>query len=318
MEIKTRKIVIVGAGHVGSHCAFALATQGVCDEIIMVDVDEEKANSQAVDISDAVAYLPHHIEVRYGNLEDCSDADIVVISAGPLPMKNQSRLDTLESTLKVINTIVDPIVKSGFDGIFVSISNPCDIIAHYIWEKTGFPKNRVIGTGTALDSSRLRRILASEIGIDQKSIQAYSMGEHGDSQMVPWSHVYIGGKPIFDLIKEKPDTYGKLDLIDIVKRTAYAGWVVLNGKGSTEFGIGTALTEVVKTILHDEKKILPCSTLLEGEYGQENIFASVPVILGKNGVEEVIEINLTEQEQEEFNNTCIILKDYIEKAKTIN
>lgn len=318
MEIKTRKIVIVGSGHVGSHCAFALATQGVCDEIIMVDIDEEKANSQAVDISDAVAYLPHHIEVRCGNLEDCSDADIVVISAGPLPMKNQSRLDTLESTLKVINTIVDPIVKSGFDGIFISISNPCDIIAHYIWKKTGFPKNRVIGTGTALDSSRLRRILASEIGIDQKSIQAYSMGEHGDSQMVPWSHVSIGGKPIFDLIKEKPDTYGKLDLSDIVKRTAYAGWVVLNGKGSTEFGIGTTLTELVKTILHDEKKILPCSTLLEGEYGQENIFASVPAILGKNGVEEVIEINLAEQEQEEFNKTCDIIQDYIEKAKTIN
>ena len=318
MEIKTRKIVIVGSGHVGSHCAFALATQGVCDEIIMVDIDEQKANSQAVDISDAVAYLPHHIEVRCGNLEDCSDADIVVISAGPLPMKNQSRLDTLESTLKVINTIVDPIVKSGFDGIFISISNPCDIIAHYIWKKTGFPKNRVIGTGTALDSSRLRRILAGEIGIDQKSIQAYSMGEHGDSQMVPWSHVSIGGKPIFDLIKEKPDTYGKLDLIDIVKRTAYAGWVVLNGKGSTEFGIGTTLTELVKTILHDEKKILPCSTLLEGEYGQENIFASVPAILGKNGVEEVIEINLTEQEQEEFNKTCGIIQDYIEKAKTIN
>lgn len=318
MAIKTRKIVIVGSGHVGSHCGFALATQGVCDEIIMVDIDKEKANSQAVDISDAVAYLPHHIEVRCGNLEDCSDADIVVISAGPLPMKNQTRLDTLESTLKVINTIVDPIVKSGFNGIFISISNPCDIIAHYIWKKTGFPKNRVIGTGTALDSSRLRRILASEIGIDQKSIQAYSMGEHGDSQMVPWSHVSIGGKPIFDLIKEKPDTYGKLDLVDIVKRTAYAGWVVLNGKGSTEFGIGTSLTELVKTIFHDEKRILPCSTLLEGEYGQENIFASVPAILGKNGVEEVIEINLTEQEQEEFNKTCDIIQDYIEKAKTIN
>lgn len=318
MAIKTRKVVIVGAGHVGSHCAFALATQGVCDEIIMVDIDEEKANSQAVDVTDAVAYLPHHVEARKGTLEDCKDADIVVISAGPLPMKDQTRLDTLGATLEVINTIIDPIVKSGFSGIIVSISNPCDVIAHYILKKTGFPKNKVIGTGTALDSSRLRRILASEIGIDQKSIQAYSMGEHGDSQMVPWSHVSIGGKPLADLIKEKPNTYGKLDLQDIVKRTAYAGWVVLNGKGSTEFGIGTALTEVVKTILHDEKKILPCSTLLDGEYGQEDVFASVPAVLGKDGVEEVIEINLTQQEQKEFQHTCGILKDYIEKAKAIN
>lgn len=317
MGIKTRKVVIIGAGHVGSHCGFALATQGVCDEIIMVDIDEAKANSQAVDLSDAVAYLPHHVETRYGLLEECTDADIVVISAGPLPMKDQTRLDTLEATIKIVDTIIDPIVKSGFNGIIVSISNPCDVIAHYIWEKTGFPKNRVIGTGTALDSSRLRRILSSEIGIDQKSIQGYSMGEHGDSQMVPWSHVSIGGKPLFDLMKEKPDTYGKLNLPDIVKRTAYAGWVVLNGKGSTEFGIGTALTDVVKTIFHDEKRVLPCSVLLEGEYGQEDVFASVPAILGKDGVEEIIEINLSEKEQEEFNNTCRILKDYIEKAKAL-
>jgi L-lactate dehydrogenase len=317
MGIKTRKVVIVGAGHVGSHCAFALATQGVCDEIIMVDIDQAKANSQAIDITDAVAYLPHHVEARQGSFQECKDADIVVISAGPLPMKDQTRLDTLGTTVKIVNTIIDPIVKSGFNGIIVSISNPCDVIAHYIWKRTGFPKNRVLGTGTALDSSRLRRILSSEIGIDQKSIQGYSMGEHGDSQMVPWSHVSIGGKKIFDLIKEKPDTYGKLDLPDIVKRTADAGWVVLNGKGSTEFGIGTALTEVVKTIFHDEKKILPCSVLLEGEYRQEAVFASVPVILGKDGVEGIVEINLTEQEQLLFNHTCGILKDYIEKVKTL-
>ena len=317
MGIKTRKILIVGAGHVGSHCAFALATQGVCDEIIMVDIDEDKANSQAVDISDAVAYLPHHVEARKGSLKYAKDADIVIISAGPLPNKEQTRLDTLESTIEIIKTIVDPIMESGFNGIFVSISNPCDVIAHYIWKKTGLPKNRVIGTGTALDSSRLRRILSSEIGIDQKSIQAYSMGEHGDSQMVPWSHVSIGGKLLLDLIEEKKEAYGKLDLSDIVKRTAYAGWVVLNGKGSTEFGIGTALTEIVKAIFHDEKKILPCSVLLEGEYGQNNVFASVPTIIGKDGAEEIIEIKLTEKEQEEFNHTCNILKDYILKAKQL-
>lgn len=317
MSIKTRKVVIVGAGHVGSHCAFALATQGVCDEIVMVDIDLAKANSQAVDLTDAVTYLPHHVEARQGTLEDATDADILVISAGPLPMKNQTRLDTLGATVEIVNTIIEPIIKSGFKGIIISISNPCDVIAHYIWKKTGFPKNKVIGTGTALDSSRLRRILASEIGIDQKSIQGYSMGEHGDSQMVPWSHVYIGGKPLFDLMKEKPDTYGKLDLPDLVKRTAYAGWVILNGKGSTEFGIGTALTEVVKTIFHDEKKVLPASTLLQGHYGQSDVFASVPVVIGKDGVEEIIELNLTEEEQKKFNYSCEILKEYIEKAKEL-
>lgn len=314
MGIKTRKVVIVGAGHVGSHCAFALASHGACDEIVLVDIDQEKAHSQAVDVTDAVVYLPHHVSARAGELADCRDADIVVIAAGPLPMPNQTRLDTLDATLAVMNQIIEPLVQSGFNGIILSISNPCDVIAHYLHKKTGFPSHRVIGTGTALDSARLRRILAGELHLDQKSIQAYSMGEHGDSQMVPWSHVSIGGKPLLKWMTEKPQTYGKLDLPDLVKRTAYAGWVVLNGKGSTEFGIGTALTELVKTIFHDERKILPCSVLLQGQYGQQDVYASVPALIGKDGVADILEIDLTAAEQAAFDHTCAILKDYIRRS----
>ncbi|NOW83449.1 L-lactate dehydrogenase [Clostridium beijerinckii] len=223
----------------------------------------------------------------------------------------------LEDTINEVNTIIDPILESGFNGIFIVISNPVDVIAHYIWKKTGFPKNKVFGTGTTLDSSRLRRILSDEAGIDQKSIQAYCMGEHGDSQMVPWSHVYFGGKPLFDLMKERPETYGNLNLDELASRTANAAYEIIAGKGCTEFGIGVGLSEIVKAILHDEKRILPASTLLEGQYGEENVFASVPVILGKNGVEEIVEINLTEKEKSQFNHTCGILREYIEKANTL-
>lgn len=317
MSIKTRKIVIVGSGNVGSHCAFSLAIQGICDEIVMIDKIEKKANAEAVDLSDTVSYLPHYVKSKKGTFKDCEDADIVVVSLGIPPEDNKSRLDYLEDTIKEVNTIVDPILESGFNGIFIVISNPVDVIAHYIWKKTGFPSNKVFGTGTTLDSSRLRRILSDETGIDQKSIQAYCMGEHGDSQMVPWSHVYFGGKPLFDLMKEKPETYGKLNLDELASRTANAAYEIISGKGCTEFGIGVGLSEIVKAILHDEKRILPASTLLEGQYGEENVFASVPVILGKNGVEEVVEINLTEKEKSQFNHTCGILKEYIEKANTI-
>ncbi|NRT35348.1 L-lactate dehydrogenase [Clostridium beijerinckii] len=317
MSIKTRKIVIVGSGNVGSHCAFSLAIQGICDEIVMIDKIEKKANAEAVDLSDTVSYLPHYVKSKKGTFKDCEDADIVVVSLGIPPEDNKSRLDYLEDTIKEVNTIIDPILESGFDGIFIVISNPVDVIAHYIWKKTGFPKNKVFGTGTTLDSSRLRRILSDETGIDQKSIQAYCMGEHGDSQMVPWSHVYFGGKPLFDLMKEKPETYGKLNLDELASRTANAAYEIISGKGCTEFGIGVGLSEIVKAILHDEKRILPASTLLEGQYGEENVFASVPVILGKNGVEEVVEISLTEKEKSQFNHTCGILKEYIEKANTI-
>lgn len=316
MSMKTRKIVIVGSGNVGSHCAFSLALQGICDEIIMIDKLENKANAEAVDLSDTVSYLPHYVQSKKGTFKDCEDADIVVVSLGVPPEANKARLDFLEDTIKEIDTIINPILESGFDGIFIVISNPVDVIAHYIWKKTGFSSNKVFGTGTTLDSSRLRRILSDETGIDQKSIQAYCMGEHGDSQMIPWSHVYFGGKPLFDLMKEKPETYGKLDLDELTSRTVNAAYEIISGKGCTEFGIGVGLSEIVKAILHDEKRILPASTLLEGQYGQENVFASVPVILGKNGIEEIVEINLNEKEKSQFNNTCKILREYIEKAKT--
>lgn len=317
MSIKTRKIVIVGSGNVGSHCAFSLAIQGICDEIVMIDKIENKANAEAVDLSDTISYLPHYVKSKKGTFKDCEDADIVVVSLGVPPEDNKSRLDYLEDTINEVNTIIDPILESGFNGIFIGISNPVDVIAHYIWKKTGFPKNKVFGTGTTLDSSRLRRILSDEAGIDQKSIQAYCMGEHGDSQMVPWSHVYFGGKPLFDLMKEKPETYGNLNLDELASRTANAAYEIIAGKGCTEFGIGVGLSEIVKAILHDEKRILPASTLLEGQYGEENVFASVPVILGKNGVEEIVEINLTEKEKSQFNHTCGILREYIEKANTL-
>lgn len=317
MSIKTRKVVIVGSGNVGSHCAFSLAVQGVCDEIIMIDKIEKKANAEAVDLSDTVSYLPHYVTNRKGTFEDCSDADIIVVSLGVPPEPNKSRLDFLEGTIREVDTIIEPIMKSGFDGIIVVISNPVDVVANYILEKTKLPKNRVFGTGTTLDSSRLRRILSHETGIDAKSIQGYTMGEHGDSQMVPWSHVSLGGKPIFDLIKEKPKTFGNLDLDDIEKRAAFAAYEIIAGKGCTEFGIGVGLTEIVKTILHNERKILPATTLLNGEYGQTDVFASVPVIMSKDGIEEIIEINLTNNEKEKFNNSCNIIRSYIEKSKEI-
>lgn len=311
MGIKTRKVVIIGTGNVGSHCAFSLAIQGSCDEIVLIDKNKEKANAEAVDLSDTVSYLPHYIKSKMGTFEDCIDADIIVVSLGVPPEVNKARLDFLKDTIREVDTIIDPILQSGFNGIFIVISNPVDVIAHYIWEKTGFSKNKVFGTGTTLDSSRLRRILSDETGIDQKSIQAYCMGEHGDSQMVPWSHVYFGGKPLFDLMKEKPETYGKLDLDNLNHKTANAAYEIIAGKGCTEFGIEVGLTEIIKAIFHNERKILPASTLLQGEYNQNNVFTSVPVVMGKDGIEQIVELNLTKEEEEKFYKSCAILKTYL-------
>lgn len=313
MAIKPRKVAIVGVGHVGFHCAFSLATQGICDEIVMIDVDKPKAMAQATDLADAVAYLPHHVDVCDGSMQDCKDADIVVISAGPLPKVGQTRVDTLGDTIVVINQIIDPLVKSGFKGILIDISNPCDVITRYLQECTGFDSRRVIGTSTALDSARLRRVLSGQLNIDQKSIHAYVMGEHGESQMVPWSNVSVGGKSIWTLMGQHPDTYGRMDLVDIADKTKRAGFLVLEGKGSTEFGISTALAEIVKAIFYNERKILPVSVRLNGEYGQKEVYAGVPAVLGHDGVLDVLEIEMTKDEKMEFSASCHAMKEFYER-----
>ena len=214
MSIERRKVVIIGAGHVGSHVGFSLVTQGVCEEIVYIDVDKDKAIAQAEDTMDATVYCPHHVDVKVGDYSDLDDADIAVMCAGPLPdlSKGEDRVGSMGTTLRCLGSIIEGIKGSKFDGIIISISNPADIIAAYLQYKTGYTEKKLISTSTTLDSARLRKTLARELNIDQKSIYAYALGEHGETQMVPWSCASIFGKPLFKLMEEYPDTYGKLDL----------------------------------------------------------------------------------------------------------
>ena len=306
-SIKTRKIAIIGAGHVGSHAGYSLASQGLVENIIYIDIDKKKALSQALDIFDSIVYLPHRIIVKDGDYSDIDDADIIVICAGPLPNMSQTRMDTLGDTVAVMKDIISNIKKTKFAGIIINISNPADVITHYIQNQLNYDYKKIISTSTTLDSARLRRAISEEINIDQKSIYAYSLGEHGESQMVAWSTVTIAGKPLLELIKEKPEKYGKLDLNKIAEKGKKGGWEVLGGKGSTEFGIGASLSEVVKAIICNEHRVLPVSVYLNGEYGQNDVYASVPAVLGKDGVEEIIELNMTEEEKKLFDNSCKIM-----------
>lgn len=308
-NIKTRKIAIIGAGHVGSHAGYSLASQGLAENIVYIDIDKKKAFSQALDIFDSIVYLPHRIIVKDGDYSDIDDADIMVICAGPLPNMSQTRMDTLGDTVAVMKDIISNIKKTKFAGIIINISNPADVITHYIQNQLNYDYKKIISTSTTLDSARLRRAISEEINIDQKSIYAYSLGEHGESQMVAWSTVTIAGKPLFELIKEKPEKYGKLDLNKIAKKGKKGGWEVLGGKGSTEFGIGASLSEVVKAIICNEHRVLPVSVYLNGEYGQKDVYASVPAVLGKDGVEEIIELNMTEEEKKLFDNSCKIMSE---------
>lgn len=309
---KLRRIGILGAGNVGSHCGFSLALQGEADEIVFVDIKKEKAEGEALDLRDALPFLPHRVRVWAGSVDDFKDSDIVIVAAGPLPRPDQDRLDTLGETLEAFGDTIPSIVRAGFDGIFLCISNPADVIADYVRKASGFPKNRVFSTGTSLDSARLKRILSRDTGIDVKSIYAFSMGEHGGSQMIPWSQVSIGNKPINEFFKERIDSLRAFDTEAILEETRFAGYSVLTGKGSTEFGISNAATDIVRAILHDEKRILPVSPLLEGEYGVSGVHASVPAVIGKRGVEEIVQLKLSEKELKAFQHSCEVIKRHID------
>lgn len=304
MSISNRKVVIVGAGHVGSHVGYALISQSLADEIVYIDSNRAKAVAQALDLTDATNYLPVRTKVTAGDYSDAADAQIMIIAAGPLPSGNQTRMDTLGQTIEILKEVTASIKKSGFDGIIVNISNPADVITHYIQHMLNWAPERIFSTSTTLDSARLRRAIAQETGIDQKSITAYALGEHGESQMVAWSAVTIAGKPLSQWREEYPNTFGKLDLDALADAGREGGWTILRGKGCTEFGIGASAAEVVRAIFYNENRVLSVSVLLDGQYGQHDVYASVPAIVGRDGIAHIIELHLTPEEQEKFDASC--------------
>lgn len=301
-----RKIVIIGAGHVGSHCALALAMQNIADEIILLDIDRTKASAHAKDIADGTSLMGKEVILRVGDYEDCDDADIVVISVGVSRKANQTRLDMLDDTILIMQDVMPKLCATKFDGILLSISNPADMIAQYAQKHSPYPKHKVFGTGTALDTLRLKRTLSEMSGVPQKDITCYSMGEHGNSSMIPFSQVYLAGQPFH--------TYA-LDEQLLLQRTRMIGNEIIEGKGSTEFGIAMACAQICKAILCDEKKEVLLSAYLQGEYGYEGIHVGVPCILGKDGIVKVVALPLNAQEQKQFDESVAIIKQYNAKVK---
>lgn len=317
MAIKTRKVGIIGAGNVGSHLGLQLAVQGLADEVVFYDVNNDKAMGESLDLMDAVSYQPHHFEAYVGTIDDMKDADIMINASGKPRLPGQTRLDMMDGGIATTKEFLPLIEKSGFDGIIISISNPCDIIAEYIQYKLDYPKNKIIGSGTALDSARLQYQLSDQLKINRRSLTAYLLGEHGDSSMIPWSHVTVAGKKLDELLAEKPELY-KMDPKDVILEKVHReGYVENTTKGCTEFGVTSATAELVRAIYHNEHKVLPVSVYLDGPYGIKDSFASVPVKIGKDGVEDIIELHLTEEENAELAASIKVLKEHFERALTL-
>lgn len=305
----SRKVVIVGCGRVGSHVALSLMFNQLMDEIVLVDVNEQAAVAEMTDLKDWSSALNVHVKVRVGDYSDCKDAAFLIMTAGRHRKPGESRLDMLSGTFSILRGIVDPIRDSGFHGILISVSNPADVVAEYLFRELDLPRSHCFGTGTSLDTFRLRRVIGNLIGIERNQVQAVVMGEHGDSSFVPTSHCYFGGIPLDEYVRLRPDMKSVLDFDRIQQTVREAGAAIIAGKGATEFGIGGTVTKIVSSILHNEKRVIPVSAHLEGEYGESEVSVGVPCVIGGDGIEHILEIELTWSEHQKLQQSCEIIRN---------
>ena len=273
---------------------------------MLIDLNEAKVNADVADIQDGLPNFSTNVDVWRGSYSDCKNADIVCICAGVPQKVGQTRLDLINTNIKIAQKITEEVIQSGFDGIFLIASNPVDIISYAVWKYSNFPKNRVIGSGTTLDTARLRYQLSRRLDLAPQDILANVFGEHGDSEFVPWSTVKIAGLNLSD-VRERLEISNE-ELEGIYKRTRDAAYKIIQAKGATYYGIAMALSRISKAILKDEHAVLTTSTLLEGEYGQEDVFAGVPCVIGRRGVLETITPNLTPDELNQFAHSAEVLR----------
>jgi len=308
-----RKVVLVGAGFVGMSMAYSLLNQGGVDEMILIDIDKNKTIGEEMDLSHGLPYAPHKMKIKAGDYEECKDANIVVITAGLAQKPGQTRLDLAVENAKIMKQITKSVMQSGFDGIFIIATNPVDLMTYVVAEESGLPKTRVIGSGTVLDTARLRQLIAEYMEVSSKNVHAYILGEHGDSSLVPWEHCYIGCKKIIDVMKD--NNHPMEDLKKIHDGVWQAAYEIIEKKKATYYGIGMALNRLIKAILNDENAILTVSAYQNNEYGQEGIYIGVPAIINKNGVKDILKLNLNEEDQKLFNHSCEIMKANIKILK---
>lgn len=313
MNIK-RKVVLVGTGFVGMSMAYSLLNSGGIDELVLIDMNEEKAIGEAMDLQHGLPYAKHKMNIRAGGYEECRDASVVVVTAGATQKPGETRLDLTVTDTKIIKSVTENIMKNGFDGIMIIASNPVDLMTYVAQKVSGLPKHRVIGSGTILDTARLRYLMSEYLNISTNNIHAYILGEHGDSSFVPWTNAYVGCKSLLEILDEKGKPLS--DLHDIYYQVQQAGYEIVNRKKSTYYGIGLSLNRLVHAVLDDENVILTVSTYQNNEYGHEGLYIGVPTIINREGAMEIVKLDLNEVDQAKFDNSCDTLKGIIED--TIN
>ena len=313
MKTSVSKVVIVGAGAVGATTAYHLLVRGVATELVLIDRNEMKVQGEVLDMQHSIEFQKRNVRVKAGSYEDCRDANIVVLTAAAPAGGETDRLRMQDKTAEIFREIIPEIMKSGFDGIMIVVSNPVDVMTYHAWKLSGLPYSQVIGTGTVLETARLKSLIGQILDMDPRSVDGCVMGEHGDSMMVPWSHVRAGGKEFCNILLDSRERFQKVNLDELVEQTRIAGLSVLEKKGNTQYGIASAVAHIVAAILNDENMLIPVSTYLNGEYGVKDVFCGVPAILNMNGVKEVGNFHLTEEELVRFISSTEKIKSCIER-----
>ena len=310
--MESSKVVIVGTGFVGMSYAYALVNQGAVEELVLVDIDKEKALGEAMDLNHGLAFAPRKMNIRAGGYEECKDAGLVVITAGVNQKQGETRIDLLIRNASIVKTVVKNIMSSGFDGILLVASNPVDILAYVAWKESGLPNHRVIGSGTALDTARLRYEISSYVNIDPRNIHAYILGEHGDSEFVVWSNANIGAKPIFDVINSMNEIeFENLD--HIYQKVRDAAYEIIKRKKATYYGIGMALVRITSAIFNNENSIMSVSVYNDGVYTcEDDVYIGLPAVLNRDGVHHIVHFALSPKEKGKLINSANILKSNLE------
>lgn len=299
--------MIVGTGNVGSSIAFAILNQRTpVKEIILTDIDTADAEGEVMDLSDALAVAPSFVKVKAGGYAEAKDCDICVITAGANQKPGETRTELLQKNAKILQTIIGPVMASGFDGIFLVVSNPVDALSFLTWNYSHLPAERVIGSGTVLDSARLRLNIAEKLNVNPKSIHAYQIGEHGDTELTLWSSANVGGEKIEQLLP-------KTERAKIEELTRNKAYEIINRKGATHYGIGVCVVQIINCILNDERRVLSVSSLDDNA----GVYNGFPAIVGREGVIKRLDIQLTEAEGIKFQESVNTLRANLKEVQDV-
>ncbi|NLZ71528.1 MAG: L-lactate dehydrogenase [Clostridiaceae bacterium] len=316
MGKKGTKVCIIGAGNVGANLAYVMSIQNTCKELVLIDVAKNKAEGEVMDIIHGLPFL-NHMEIRAGSYQDVKGADVIVVTAGAGRKPGETRLDLASKNVGIAKAISDELMKYYDGGIILVVSNPVDVITYHFSQWTGLPNGRVVGSGTVLDGIRFRTLLGRKFDIDFKNVHAYILGEHGETQFPSWSYSRISGLTVDEYCKVTGVELSDEEKAEIAYKTRTAGAEVIKNKGATFYGIGIATNALCESILHDENTIRTVGSVLNGEYGLNDVVVNVPSILGRDGVEKILEIDLPENEMALLHKSAESIKAVIDATKHI-